>query len=134
MITTRFFRKDMIRTRFFYEKVWGNYRCVSSTKCLYEMSAQNACMMLWLKTFCGVRWMVMSRSNQLKAGLWRMYYPKSGTLAVLRYSYPPKPSPVQWRDALNSLTAFQVRMIYYTKRYCSEHWPWTGVLFSRSMG
>jgi len=31
--------------------------------------AQNACMMLWLKTFCGIRWTVMSRSNELKTGL-----------------------------------------------------------------
>jgi len=26
-------------------------------------------MILWLKTFCGIRWTVMFRSNEVKAGL-----------------------------------------------------------------
>jgi len=34
----------------------------------------------------------MSRSNELKTGLWRIYCPKRGKLAGLGYSYPPKPN------------------------------------------
>jgi len=34
----------------------------------------------------------MSRSNELKTGLWRIYCPKRGRLGGLGYSYPPKPS------------------------------------------
>jgi hypothetical protein len=34
----------------------------------------------------------MSRSNELKAGLWRIYCPKKGKLAGLGYIYPPKAS------------------------------------------
>ncbi len=34
-------------------------------------------MMLWLKTFCGIRWTVMSRSYELKTVFWRIYCPKS---------------------------------------------------------
>ena len=48
-------------------------------------------MMLCLKTFCGIRWTVMSRSNEVKTGLWRIHCPKRGKLAGLGYSYPPKP-------------------------------------------
>ncbi len=56
------------------------------------MSSTNACMMLWLKTFCEIRWTVMSRSNELRTGLWTIYCPKRGKLAGLGYSYPSKPS------------------------------------------
>jgi hypothetical protein len=35
----------------------------------------------------------MSRSNELKTGLWRIYCSKRGKLPGLGYSYPPKPSP-----------------------------------------
>ncbi len=49
-------------------------------------------MMLWLKTFFEIRWTVMSRSDELKTGFCRIYCPKRGKLAGLRYSYPPKPS------------------------------------------
>jgi hypothetical protein len=33
----------------------------------------------------------MSQSNEVKTGLWRIYCPKRGKLAGLRYSYPLKP-------------------------------------------
>jgi len=35
--------------------------------------------------------MGMPRSNELKTGLWRVYFPKRGKLAGLVCSYPPKP-------------------------------------------
>ncbi len=79
--------------------------------------AQDACMMLWLKTFCEIRWTVTPRSDEVKTGFWRIYCHKRGKLGGLGYSYPPKPSPIKWRDALNPPTDFQALMIYYTKRY-----------------
>ena len=52
------------------------------------MSSKNSCMILWLRTFCAIHWMVMSRSKEVKIHLWIIYYLKRGTLAGWGHTYP----------------------------------------------
>jgi hypothetical protein len=79
---------------------------VSSTKRLHNVVVED---------LFGISWTVMTPGNELKTGLWTVHCPKKGKLPGLGYSYPPKPSPVKWRDALNPSTDLQALMIYYTK-------------------
>ena len=46
--------------------------------------------MLWLKTFYEIRWMVMSRINEIKTGFLMIDCPKRGKLGRLGYNYPPE--------------------------------------------